>query len=102
VGTTSSTFSGSVPVTAIDPPFTNSGGRSEFMVTGSKFQNGATVMLQKEGKPNIEADTVIVNSNTQIRFFINIPTGSNGFWDIVITNPDATYGRWAGGLEIRG
>lgn len=99
--TTSPTFSGSVPVTSLDPPFAASMGRIEFIITGSKFQNGAAVTLQKAGKPDIVADTVIVNSATQIRCFFIIPSGSRGFWDIVITNPDQTYGRWAGGLEIR-
>jgi hypothetical protein len=37
-----------------------------------------------------------------MRFIVNIPSGSMGFWDIVINNPDATYGKWTGGLEIRG
>ncbi|RPI38630.1 MAG: hypothetical protein EHM53_08465 [Methanoregulaceae archaeon] len=103
VGTTASTFSGSVPITALDPPFATSRNSYDVIITGKKFQNNARVMLQKEGKSNIEADTVIVNSDTQIRCIFNsIPSGSMGFWDIVITNPDATYGRWAGGLEIRG
>jgi len=104
VGTTASTFTGSVPITAIDPPFASSAGRYAFLITGSKFQNGASVVLKKEGKPNIVADTVTMmnEARTQIQFFVNIPTGSSGLWDIVVTNPDNTYGRWAGGLEVRG
>ena len=100
--TTSSIFSGTVGITYIDPPFAISRGRYDFTITGSKFQNGARVTLKKSGNPDIEADTVIPISDTQMRFIVNIPSGSMGFWDIVINNPDATYGKWTGGLEIRG
>jgi hypothetical protein len=102
VATTSSIFSGTVNITYIDPPFASSSGRFPFTITGSKFQNGARVTLKKSGNPDIVADTVIVESNTQIRCFVMIPSGSMGLWDIVINNPDATYGKWTGGLEIRG
>jgi hypothetical protein len=102
ISTTSSIFSGTVNISFIDPPFASSAGRFPFTITGSKFQNGARVTLKKSGNPDIVADTVIVDSNTQIRCFVSIPSGTRGFYDIVINNPDATYGKWTGGLEIRG
>lgn len=102
VSTTSSIFSGTVNISFIDPPFASSSGRFPFTITGSRFQNGARVTLKKSGNPDIVADTVIVDSNTQIRCFVMIPSGTMGFYDIVINNPDATYGKWTGGLEIRG
>lgn len=100
--TTSSTFSGTVPITYMDPPFAASAGRYEFIITGSGFKNGATVKLQKDGSADIVAEPVVVNSDTNIRCFFQIPTDSMGFWDILVTNPDKSYGRWAGGLQIRG
>lgn len=100
--TTSSTFSGTVPITDIDPPFASSSGRYEFTITGSNFQHGATVTLLKTGSADLVAEPVVVNSPTNIRCFFQIPTNSIGFWDVLIRNPDSTYGRWNGGLEIRG
>lgn len=92
---------GAVNITSIDPPFSPSSGRQEFTITGSRFKNGATVTLKKTDSPDIEAVVVVVNSDTNMRCFFQIPTGTNGFWDIVINNMDGTYGKWTGGLEIR-
>jgi hypothetical protein len=100
--TTSGIFSGTVGITYLDPPFATSYGTFDFAVTGSKFQNGARVTLKKSGTPDIVANAVIPISDTQMRFIVTVPKGSTGFWDIVINNPDGTYGKWAGGLEIRG
>ena len=100
--TTSPTGSGSVTVTTIDPPFIVSGVYREFIITGSGFQDTAKVKLIREGKPDIMGSPVRVMSTTEIRCFFNIPVGSTGPWDIVITNPDQTYGRLTGGLVVRG
>ena len=100
--TTSAVFSGTVGITYLDPPFATSYGTFDFAITGSRFQNGARVTLKKSGSADIVAATVIPISDTQMRFIVNVPQGSTGFWDIVINNPDGTYGKWAGGLEIRG
>jgi hypothetical protein len=97
--TTSATHAGTVPITSVDPPFGHIG-YNQYVITGSKFQNGATVKLQKTGSPDIEAIEVIRESGTQIRFFINIPIGSLGNWDLLVTNPDNSYGRSIGGFSI--
>jgi hypothetical protein len=99
--TTSSLNTGTVPITGIDPPFAPAKGRWEFLITGSRFREGAEVTLQMDGRDDIIADPVIVNSDTQIRCFFTIPVGSMGFWDILVTNTDQSYGRWNGGLEVR-
>jgi hypothetical protein len=100
--TTSLADTGTVPITAVDPPRAPSIGYQGFIITGSKFRDGATVILQKDGKEDIVAGTVNVLSDTRIQCFFDIPSGSSGFWDILVTNPDQTFGRWTGGLEIRG
>ncbi|MDD1684543.1 MAG: hypothetical protein LUQ19_01490 [Methanoregula sp.] len=104
VTTTAALSAGTVPITIIDPPFATSCGYKDFTVTGSKFQNGAGVTLRRTDKPDIVAKTVIVDGDTRLRFFIDIPTGSMGFWDFIITNPDQTYGKLMGtnGFEVRG
>ena len=101
VATTSSTFSGSVPVTSVDPSFAYSHDYRQFIITGSKFQAGAGVTLQMEGKTDIVGSTVSVISDTRIQCFFDIPYGSTGTWDIVVTNPDQTYGKLIDGFEVR-
>jgi len=99
VTTTSTTHAGTVPITSIDPPVGHIG-YTQFIITGSEFQSGATVKLQQTGSADIEAVEAIRDSDTQIRCFINIPVGSMGTWDLLVTNPDGTYGKWIGGFSI--
>jgi hypothetical protein len=102
VTTTGASSAGSVPITGIDPPFAVGAGDNSYVITGSKFQNGASVILRRADKADINAREVIVNSETEILCFFTIPTGSMGTWDILITNPDQSYGRKFDGFEIRG
>ncbi len=99
--TTSPASSGSVPVTSIDPPVVLPHDYREYTIMGSKFQTGAGVTLQKDGKTDIVGTTVRVMSDTRIQCFFDIPYESTGNWDIVVTNPDKTFGKLAGGLEVR-
>jgi hypothetical protein len=100
--TTSSVISaGTVPVISIDPPFAYAHDYKEFVIIGSKFQNGATVKLVKDGKTDIEGSTVRVMSDTEIRCFFDIPYTSTGTWDLLVTNPDKTYGKLSGAFEVK-
>jgi hypothetical protein len=99
VTTTSATHAGTVPITALDPPVGHIG-YTQFIITGSEFQSGATVKLQQTGSKDIEAVEVIRDSDTQIRCFINIPVGAMGNWDLLVTNPDSSYGKSIGGFTI--
>ncbi|MGB9176371.1 MAG: hypothetical protein WCB46_06500 [Methanoregula sp.] len=100
--TTSSTLSaGTVPITSIDPSFAYAHDYKEFVIIGSKFQTGATVKLLRDGKTDIEASTVRVMTDTEIRCFFDIPYTSTGTWDLLVTNPDQTYGRRFGIFEVK-
>jgi hypothetical protein len=99
--TTSPALNGSVAVTSIEPSFAYSHNYREFIITGSKFQAGAGVTLQKDGKTDIVGQTVSVTSDTQIHCFFDIPYESQGTWDIVVTNPDQSSGKMTGGFEVR-
>ena len=101
VATTSPASSGSVPVTSIDPSFAYSHDYREFIIIGSKFQAGAGVTLQREGKTDIAGSTISVISDTKIQCFFDIPYESTGTWDVVVTNPDQTSGKLIGGFEVR-
>jgi hypothetical protein len=102
VTTTSPLSAGTLKITYIDPPFAVGPGDKKFEITGSGFKAGASVTLRRTDKTDIVAREVSVNSDTDLICFITIPTNSFGSWDIIITNPDQTFGRLFGGLEVRG
>ena len=89
--TTLATSEGTVPISSVDPPVGHVG-NNQFVITGSGFKNGATVKLRKTGFPDMTAREAIWNSETSMLCFIDITAGSFGKWDIVITNPDKSYG----------
>jgi hypothetical protein len=102
VTTTYSPYSGTVPLTSIDPPTAFSNQYQEYIITGSKFQTGAKVILRSQsGKANIEGTEIRVESDTRIRCFFQFPQGSFGNWDLIVTNPDSTYGAWIGALYVQ-
>jgi len=89
--TTSAVTAGSLPVTSVDPPIGHVG-NNQFIITGSGFKNGATVKLQKTGFPDMTAREAIWTSETSMLCFIDITAGTYGSWDVVVTNPDKSYG----------
>ena len=91
VTTISATSAGTIPVSYIDPSVGHVG-NNQLVITGSGFQNGIKMKLQKSGSPDLTARETIWMSNTTIQCFIDIPTGSFGSWDVLVTNPDSSYG----------
>ncbi len=89
--TTLATSEGTIPITFIDPAIGHAS-NNQITITGSGFQNGVTVKLRKTGHSDITARESIWNSATSIRCFIDIPAGTSGNWDVVVTNPDKSYG----------
>ncbi len=89
--TTLATSEGTVPIYSVDPPVGHVG-NNQFTIAGSGFKNGAAIKLRKTGFPDMTAREAIWNSETSMLCFIDIPAGSFGKWDIVITNPDKSYG----------
>jgi hypothetical protein len=65
-------------------------------LTGTNFKSGATVTLMKDDSPNITATDISVESSTLITCTFNPPSNSTaGAWDVVITNPDGQFVRYA-------
>ena len=93
--TTTTSSVSSVPFLSplFDPPLCYPMTTGNIRIMGSKFQTGAAVTLQKEGKTDIVGTTVRVMSDTRIQCFFDIPYESTGNWDIVVTNPDNTFGK---------
>ena len=103
VTTTVTPATGTIPITSIDPPFGIAHNNIPYLITGSKFQDGAIVRLHNSNKQpsDITGTSVVVQSATRIQCFFDIPANSLGFWDIIVTNPDTTTGTLVGGFEIR-
>jgi hypothetical protein len=97
--TTSATSGGTIPISNIDPPIGHAG-TNQIVITGSNFQKGITMKLQKSGKLDITARDTIWTSSTSIQCFIDIPVGTSGAWDVVVTNPDNSYGVNYGAFPI--
>jgi len=88
----------------IDPDFGDAGTAiSITSLTGSNFQSGATVMLTRVDNPNITATNVNVQSPTMMTLTFTPPNNATaGAWDVVITNPDGQFVKYANIFSIRG
>jgi hypothetical protein len=97
---TTSVNRGTVPISSIDPPVGHIGYYYPYTITGTGFQNGATVVLQKSGRPDIGGTSVVVEGTTSIKVGFSPPSGSFGAWDVLVTNPDASWGKLIEGFSI--
>jgi hypothetical protein len=65
-------------------------------LTGTNFKSGAIVQLTKEDNLNITATNVDVQSPTLMTCKFAIPANiTAGAWDVVITNPDGQFVKYA-------
>jgi hypothetical protein len=94
----SSTSTGIITVTGISPSSVYSGYQS-FTITGTNFASGATATLKNSNYGFIQNSAIGDHTSTSMIVFFNIPA-SPGTWDVVVTNPDNTYGTLAGGVTI--
>jgi hypothetical protein len=71
-------------------------------LTGTNFKSGVIVQLTKEDNPNITATNVEVQSPTLMTCKFAVPANSTpGAWDVVITNPDGQFVKYAYIFSIR-
>lgn len=88
-------------VTAITPDFGESGTIVSITnLTGTNFQNGATIKLTKSGETDIHATGVTFVSSTQITCSFNLAGAATGQWNIIVTNPDTQSGTLSNGFEV--
>jgi hypothetical protein len=89
---------------SIDPDYGTAG--TQILITaltGTNFRSGATVMLMMADNPNITATNVDVKSSMLITCTFNPPASATaGAWDIIITNSDGQFVRYANEFSIRG
>lgn len=69
-------------------------------LSGTDFQNGATVKLQKAGESDITATGVTVVDPTQITCTFDLAGAAEGNWDVVVTHTDTTTGTLSEGFTI--
>ena len=69
-------------------------------LSGTGFQNGATVTLKMGGEPDVNATGVTVVSASRITCTADLNGVTTGFWDVMVTNDDGQSGTLVGGLEV--
>jgi hypothetical protein len=91
-------------ITSISPRSGPSTGGTDAIVnvtvTGSNFQNGATVKLVRAGYPIIQAIGVTVSSSTTINGILNLSSAENMIYNVIVTNPDGQSGELIGGFIV--
>jgi len=95
-------------VTGINPGFGNNFGATNITsISGSNFQNGATVKLIKTAQADITPSTAFTftDFNTLSNGAFDLTGEVTGWWNVVITNPDLQTGSYGNemnsGFEIR-
>ncbi len=88
-------------VSAISPSSgINSGTTSIIDLSGNGFQNGAMVVLKKNGESDITATNVTVAGMTKITCDLNLTGKTTGPWDVVVINNDGQQGILASGFQV--
>jgi hypothetical protein len=99
--TTTTTASPDSPtITDIDPEFTGAGGYIPITIFGTKFLNGITAKLTKSYKPDIVSSTCSRQSEMEMKCFFEIPAGSQGTWNVVVTNTDGHTATLANAFSV--
>ncbi len=76
-------------------------GTTSVLIAGSGFAPGATVKLQRAGRPDISGGFVRVNDDgTGLTTVFDLTGAAAGAWDILITNPDGVFVRRPGGFTV--
>lgn len=98
--TTTTSTTGGIIITSIDPIFAYSGDYKSITVKGANFKDGIACKLARSGYNDIIAATTSRSGETQMQCFFTIPSGSYGAWNFVLTNTDGTTGTLLNGLSV--
>jgi len=101
VTATTTTAAADTPtVTSISPSSASAMSHSSYTITGTNFDVRATVRLTSSSYPDIPEFMVSATTPTSITVWFDIPQNYAGTWNVVVTNPDKTYGILTGGLIV--
>ncbi|MFA7199085.1 MAG: hypothetical protein WC093_07315, partial [Methanoculleus sp.] len=70
-------------------------------LSGTGFQNGATVRLTRTGQPDIVATGVSVISSSKIACTFDLAGRATGVYNVVVTNPDGQSGVLPQGFTVK-
>ena len=78
----------------VDPTFVRTGTGYTFIrvsVSGSNIPtNGIKIVLRRGSSADIPGTDILMDSTSQLKVSFNIPSGSNGLWDVVVFGSDGT------------
>ena len=69
-------------------------------ITGSRFSDGATVVLTKDGETDIEATSVVVTGDSEISCEFELTGAAAGEWDLEITDGSLNPGILISGFTV--
>jgi PKD repeat protein len=79
----------------------NTGMVSISSLTGTGFEEGASVILKKANEPDIPSPNPTVVSPTEITCDLDLAGAAEGPWDVMVINDDGQSGVLAGGFQVR-
>ncbi|MFH1150235.1 MAG: right-handed parallel beta-helix repeat-containing protein [Actinomycetota bacterium] len=87
-------------VVSITPDTCGSGNaNAQVLIAGTGFSQGITVKLVLRGE-TIQASRIDEVTPTSISCAFDLSEAREGYWDVVVTNPDGGFGTLADGLRI--
>lgn len=86
-------------VTGISPPTGANTGLVPATITGTGFQEGATVVLN-QGAEDIPGSGVFVSSPTSVSCVFNLSGRPAGTWNVIVMNDDGQSGILTGGFTV--
>jgi len=94
------TFSSAGPgATNVTPTSGGTGTTVTLTISGSNFQTGATAKLVRGGSPTVTASAVSVTS-TSVTGTFNLNNADEGYYNVVVVNPDGRSAILAGAFEV--
>ncbi|MHB8894456.1 MAG: DUF5719 family protein [Candidatus Geothermincolia bacterium] len=91
---------GAPTVSGVVPNSHENTGSVAVTVTGGNFMTGAGVKLARVGQPDVQATSVSVESPGSITCSLALDDVLWGSWDVVVTNPDDSFGTLPAGFTI--
>jgi hypothetical protein len=88
-------------ITSIEPAVWHSGEHlSGARITGTGFEYPDSVWMIMSNEPRLEVENLQVQSNTCVRFDLDMDGAGPGLWDVVLKNPDGQKDTLKSGFEV--
>jgi hypothetical protein len=100
---TTTTSSTAPTISSNDPAVVIGQGYYPISISGTNFSlTGIAAKLTTSGKADISASTCSMSSTSQMTCYFDIPMGSQGSWNIVVTNPGGASATKSSALTVSG